>query len=231
MCVLGIVPARGGSKGVPGKNMEIIAGKPLIGYTIDVALNGGIFDTLVVTSESSSILDYAGSFDVTLHTRPSYLATDESPVIDTVLAVLSFAESSFNKKYSSVFILQPTSPLREPWHLREALQLLNDNPGAGSVISVTKTADNHPARMYSINNGYLDPLQAEYEQARRQDLPAVYIRNGSIYITRRDVLVNGKSVMTKPALAYPMDEKYHLNIDTLRDMQLAKLVMEGGVRC
>ena len=231
MCVLGIVPARGGSKGVPGKNMEIIAGKPLIGYTIDVALNSGIFDTLVVTSESSSILDYAGSFDVTLHTRPSYLATDESPVIDTVLAVLSFAESSFNKEYSSVFILQPTSPLREPWHLREALQLLNDNPGAGSVISVTKTADNHPARMYSINNGYLDPLQAEYEQARRQDLPAVYIRNGSIYITRRDVLVNGKSVMTKPALAYPMDEKYHLNIDTLRDMQLAKLVMEGGVRC
>lgn len=231
MCVLGIVPARGGSKGVPGKNMEIIAGKPLIGYTIDVALNGGIFDTLVVTSESSSILDYAGSFDVTLHTRPSYLATDESPVIDTVLAVLSFAESSFNKKYSSVFILQPTSPLREPWHLREALQLLNDNPGAGSVISVTKAADNHPARMYSINNGYLDPLQAEYEQARRQDLPAIYIRNGSIYITRRDVLVNGKSVMTKPALAYPMDEKYHLNIDTLRDMQLAKLVMEGGVQC
>jgi len=231
MCVLGIVPARGGSKGVPGKNMEIIAGKPLIGYTIDVALNSGIFDTLVVTSESSSILDYAGSFDVTLHTRPSYLATDESPVIDTVLAVLSFAESSFNKEYSSVFILQPTSPLREAWHLREALQLLNDNPGAESVISVTKTADNHPARMYNINNGYLDPLQAEYEQARRQDLPAVYIRNGSIYITRRDVLVNGKSVMTKPALAYPMDEKYHLNIDTLRDMQLAKLVMEGGVRC
>lgn len=231
MCVLGIIPAREGSKGVPGKNMEMIAGKPLIGYTIDVALNSGVFDTLIVTSDSSSILEYAGLFNIVLHKRPFHLSTDKSPVLETVLTVLSFAESSFNKKYSSVFILQPTSPLREPWHLSEALELLKDNPDAASVISVTKTSDNHPARMYKVEDGYLNSLQTEYEQMRRQELPAVYIRNGSIYITRRDALTNGNGIMAKPALAYPMDEKYHLNIDTLRDMQLAKLVMEGGNQC
>jgi len=229
MSVLGIIPARKGSKGVPGKNMEMIAGKPLIGHTIEVAINSGVFDTLVVTSDSSSILEYAGKFNLVLHDRPSHLATDESPVIETVLAVLSFAESSFNKKYTSVFILQPTSPLRELWHLKEALQLLTDNPNAASVISVTKVSDNHPARMYKVDNGYLNPLVAEFEQMRRQELPPVYIRNGSIYITRREMLTAG--IMAKPALAYPMDEKYHLNIDTLRDMQLAKLVMEGGRQC
>jgi len=229
MCVLGIIPAREGSKGVPGKNMQMIAGRPLIGYTIEVALNSGIFDTLVVTSDSSSILEYAGRFDVVLHKRSPHLATDESPVIETVVAVLSFAESSFNKKYSSVFILQPTSPLREPWHLVGALQLLTDNPNAASVISVTKMSDNHPARMYKVENGYLNPLLADFEQMRRQDLPPVYIRNGSIYITRRDMLTKG--IMAKPSLAYPMDEKYHLNIDTLRDMQLAKLMIEGGMQC
>ena len=229
MSVLGIIPAREGSKGVPGKNMQMIAGKPLIGYTIEVAIESGIFDTLVVTSDSSSILSYASLFGVVLHKRLPHLATDESPVIETVLAVLNFAESSFNKKYSSVFILQPTSPLREPWHLSEALQLLKDNPNAASVISVTKMSDNHPARMYKIDNGYLNPLLAEFEQMRRQELPPVYLRNGSIYITRRDMLTKG--IIAKPSLAYPMDEKYHLNIDTTRDMQLARLLMEGGMPC
>jgi CMP-N,N'-diacetyllegionaminic acid synthase len=225
MHVLGIIPARGGSKGVPGKNIKIVGGKPLIGYTIATALASHLFENIIVSSDDEAILNYAASQKITTHQRSAALATDESPVVLTVLEVLHFAENLFEKKYDAVMLLQPTSPLREPWHLKDAVDLLAQHPESMSVISVTKSADLHPARMYNIEDGHLFSLQPEYEQANRQQLPAVYLRNGSVYLVRRDALLKDLQIMIHPSLAYIMDSKYHLNIDEPRDMLLAEVIL------
>lgn len=226
MKVLGIIPARGASKGVPGKNMEVIEGKPLIGYTIEVALKSEVCDCLVVSSDAETILNYAATYPLLIHKRAVQLATDHSPVLDTVFEVLSFAEFSTNESYDVVMLLQPTAPLREAWHLQESIALIAAHPSAASVISVSQTGDIHPARLYHIAEGYLNSLQPESEQLHRQALEPVYLRNGSIYITRCEELRQQKRIMAKPSLAYNMDDKYLLNIDTPRDMLLAKILLK-----
>ena len=225
MSVLGIIPARGGSKGVPGKNIESIAGKPLIGYTIDVAIESNIFDTLVVTSDDEQILSYASTFNLLLHKREKTLATDTSPVIDTIIEVLNFAEKQKKIQFDYIYLLQVTAPLREKRHLQEALEKFKNHRNAASLISVTKMEDKHPARMYKIADDFLESLSPEQEQLNRQQLSPVYIRNGSIYITRRDVLLSTRSIMAKPSIAYEMAASYYLNIDTLQDMLLAKILL------
>ncbi len=228
MQVLGIIPARKGSKGVPGKNMQRIAGKPLIGYTIDTALQAGVLSNIVVTTDDEAIWDYASGFDITIHKRDAALATDTSPVVLTVIEVVHFAEEKFGIQYDAVMLLQPTAPLREPWHIKEAIKLLEANTNSDGLISVVKAGDLHPARMYTIEDGNLHSLQPENEQANRQQLPPVYLRNGSIYLTRRDALVAQQRIMISPALAYVMDAKYHLNIDEPRDMLFAKAILENN---
>lgn len=228
MQVLAIIPARKGSKGVPGKNTQVIAGKPLIGYTIDTALQSEALADIVISTDDEAIWDYAAGFDVTIHKREAALATDTSPVVLTIIEVLKFAEQRFGKQYDAVMILQPTAPLREPWHIKEAIELLSDNPKNDCVISLVQAGDLHPARMYTIEDGSLHSLQPENEHANRQQLPPVYLRNGSIYLTRRNALLAQQRIMLSPALAYVMDKKYHLNIDEPRDMLLAKAILENN---
>ncbi len=227
MQVLGIIPARKGSKGVPGKNSQLIAGKPLIGYTIDKALQCGALEDIVISTDDEAIWDYAANFNVHIHKREASLATDTSPVVLTIIEVLHFAEQKFGKQYDAVMILQATAPLRETWHIQEAIQLLNNHtPGYECVISVVKTTEPHPARMYNVDSvGCLHSLQPENEDLNRQQLPPVYLRNGSLYLTTRNALLSQKKVMVSPSLAYVMDKKYHLNIDEPRDMLLAQAIL------
>jgi len=227
MRILGIIPARKGSKGVPGKNIYPIAGKPLIGYTIDTAVRSSVLANIVISTDDEAIWEYAAGYNVTIHKRDAALATDTSPVVLTILEVIHFAEQKFNTQYDAVMLLQATAPLRELWHLEEAIALLETHNDYDCLISVVKTGDNHPARMYTIDDGILHSLQPENEDLNRQQLPPVYLRNGSIYITRRNALLENKKVMLKPALAYIMDEKYYLNIDGPKDLMLAKIIMEG----
>jgi CMP-N-acetylneuraminic acid synthetase len=229
MHILGIIPARKGSKGVPGKNSYPIAGKPLIGYTIDAAIQSGAISNIVISTDDEAIWEYAKNFSITVHRRDAALATDASPVVFTVIEVLHFAEKKFNTQYDAVVILQPTAPLREPWHIQQAIKALENNAGAGCLISVVKVGDVHPARMYTVDDGVLHALQPENEHAPRQQLPPVYLRNGSIYITRRGALLKHQKIMVTPALAYVMDTKYYLNIDEPRDILLAKLILEANL--
>jgi len=228
MQVLAIIPARKGSKGVPGKNIQLIAGKPLIGYTIDVAMQSNAFANIVISTDDDAIWAYAANYNVTVHKRDASLATDASPVVLTIIEVIHFAEQQFNTQYDAVMILQPTAPLRETWHITEAIQMLGDNPAVDCLISVVKAGDVHPARMYNIDGaGIMHSLQPENEHLNRQQLPPVFLRNGSIYLTRRNALLQQQKIMLSPALAYVMDAKYHLNIDEPRDMLLAKAILEN----
>jgi len=228
MRVLGIIPARKGSKGVPGKNTYPIAGKPLIGYTIDVALQSQALTNIIISTDDEAIWQYAEKLAITIHKREATLATDTSPVVLTIIEVVHYAEQLFNTTYDAIMLLQPTAPLRETWHITEAIQLLEDNPEYDCLISVVQAGDVHPARMYSISDGVLHSLQPENEQKNRQQLPPVYLRNGSIYLTRRNALLEQQKIMITPSLAYVMDAKYHLNIDEPRDMLLAKAILEDN---
>jgi CMP-N-acetylneuraminic acid synthetase len=227
MKILAVIPARGGSKGVPGKNIKIIDGLPLISYSINVALDVFSPCDIVVSSDWDKILNIAQGYGVSIHKRDRELASDVSPIADTIFAVLNEFEKKNNTIYDLIMLLQPTSPIREMFHLEEAIDRINTHKDTNSLISVCKMTDMHPARMYNIKNEYLKPIIPEYETLHRQDIPPAYYRNGSIYIVRRNEFVKTNSLMTKPSIPYIMDVKYLANIDDYRDFLIAETLIKA----
>lgn len=230
MKVLGIIPARGGSKGVPGKNIALLHGLPVIAYSIQAAKASRLSRTIISTdSEEIARLSLQHGGDVPF-LRPAELAKDDTPT----LPVLIHALDAIGEAPDAVMILQPTSPLRRGSDIDAAITMLEQNASADSVISVVPVGDHHPARMKMIRDGELiDPPFAELvEGQRRQDLSALYLRNGAIYLTRTGVLRGQKSLKGNRCLAYVMPEERSLNIDTPYDLRLADLILgdmkEGG---
>jgi CMP-N,N'-diacetyllegionaminic acid synthase len=225
MKILAIIPARGGSKGVPGKNIYNIDGKPLIGYTIEAALNSKELSKIIVSSDSDEILHIARNYTgIICHKRPDNLAGDTSPIVDTIVEILNNEDDDFE----AIIILQPTSPIRTGQQIDEAIYLLFTNPECNAVISVVPMNDVHPARMYwkSASND-LNSVLPEFEQTRRQDIPTAYYRNGSMYIVRTEAFKQNNSVMAKPALGYVMPFSQLLNIDEPRDILIAEVLISA----
>jgi CMP-N,N'-diacetyllegionaminic acid synthase len=226
MKTLAIIPARSGSKGVPNKNIRSIAGKPLIQYTLEAALESNLLDKVIVSSDGENILDLVAHFGVELHKRPELLAGDSSPVTDTISEILKKQTG-----YDAVMILQPTSPIRTGEQIDESIKLLLNNPKANSIISVVKVDDVHPARMYwKSEDNKLDPILIEFEEKIRQEIPPAYFRNGSIYLVRTKAFNENHSVMVKPGLGYVMPSSQLLNIDGPRDILIAEVLIETWVQ-
>ncbi len=226
MKVLAIIPARAGSKGVPGKNIYPILGKPLITYTIDSALGSRLLDKIIISSDDPKIKEIAETYpELSFHQRPVNLAGDFSPISETIEDILSI--NCLNEDYTAVMLLQPTSPIRTSNQIDEAINLFFEHPDANSLISVCAMADVHPARMYWKDEVALKPVLAEFEQARRQDIPKAYYRNGSIYMTRISAFHKDKTVMIKPSIAFEMPTSQLLNIDDSRDIIIAKPLIKA----
>ena len=216
MKVIAIIPARGGSKGVPGKNKKLIDGIPLVSYTIEAALQSKQLSQTWVSSDDNEIISIASQYTrIQIHKRDGSLATDQSPVADTVKAILR------QTGCDAIMLLQPTAPIRTGENIDEAIDLLKASGNANSVISVVAMNDIHPARMYWKKNEELTSILPEFEQARRQDIPPAYYRNGSIYLVRREAFEQYHSVMVKPTIPYTMPLDWLLNIDEPRDMIIA----------
>lgn len=226
MKVLGIIPARGGSKGVPGKNIKPLAGKPLIVHTIEAALASAL-TTVVVTTDDDQIAEVSKAAGALVpFMRPALLASDTAKSLDVAIhAVLAMEELSGT--YDAVMLLQPTAPFRTTDDINEALRLLEANADADSVISVVDVQGHHPARMKYLQNGRLiDPPFAEaYENQNRQELLPMYIRNGAIYLTKRATLLT-KSYKGKICMALVMPEERSVNIDTLNDFEEAEWIYQ-----
>ena len=220
MKVLAIIPARGGSKGIPGKNLKKIAGRPLIDYTLEVASSCNSLSKIVLSSDSQLILDRADDFPgVTTHLRDQGIAGDKSPVSETIKAVLESSDDDFD----AIMLLQPTSPLRKESDIEEAINSLISRPDANSVISVIAMDDVHPARMYWSNEQkVLVPILPEYEKHRRQDIPKAMYRNGSLYLVRTQSFRVTNQVMVEPAIPHEMPYEHWLNIDDKRDLLIAE---------
>lgn len=225
---LGVILARGGSKTIPKKNIKILAGKPLISYTIENALDSGVFKHLIVSTDSYEIAEVSKQYGAKVpFMRPDELSGDTIWSRDAVKHAVLKCEDIYNIKYDYVVELPCTAPLRNKNHITEALVKLIKT-GADSVTSVTKMVDKHPVRMKRIVNDRLTDFCTEFpegEGSRKQDLEPCYIRNGAIYAMTRDCIVNKFSRHGDDCRSYIMDENVSVNIDTMIDFKLAEVLI------
>jgi CMP-N,N'-diacetyllegionaminic acid synthase len=223
MKVLAVIPARGGSKGVPGKNTKLLGAKPLICHAIECAIGSGVVTKIVVSTDGDEITKIASAYNIEVIKRPLELADDSSNVVTAVEHAYKF----LNEEFDVIVLLQPTSPLRTPKDLHNVIKLLQENPQTDGVISVVPMDDVHPARMYNLAaNESLVPFLENSETLRRQDLNPVYYRNGCFYVVRTKAFFQQQSFMVENKLAYIMNPEWLVNIDTQRDFKLATLLYE-----
>ena len=229
--VLGVIPARSGSKGIPNKNIYPILGKPLISYTIEAALNSKHLTHCVVSTDSAEIADIASRAGALIPClRPAELATDTARSLPVVLHALEVMEERNGREYDAVVMLQPTTPLRLPADIDMALEKLF-HTGADSVISVVNVGGMHPLRMKRmIGDRLINYIDQGYEDMRpRQELPAVFIRNGAIYAAKRSVLLEQMTFSGTDCRAYGMPAAGWNNDDTTSDILLAKHFLSRGI--
>ena len=222
--ILAVIPARGGSKGISNKNIVDIDGCPLIKYTIDAALGSEILTHCIVSTDSDAIATVAKSCGALApFKRPEYLSNDKALSLPVIQHAVEFMEAEQGYQYDVVIMLQPTTPLRQSEDIDNAISLLFET-NADSVISVVEVEGHHPLRMKRVVNGrlinYID--QGHEDMRPRQELPPVYIRNGAIYATRRDVLIKDSSFIGLDSRAYIMTSERSVNIDTYKDLLLAQ---------
>ena len=223
MRVLVIIPARGGSKGVPQKNIKLLGGKPLIAHAIECALGSKKASKIVVSTDDDAIASAANQYPIEVVKRPSELAEDDSNVVTAVTYTYDYLKEDFD----AIVLLQPTAPLRTSADLDAVIDLLEKNKNTDGVISVVPMDDVHPARMYDLNETQqLVPLIENGETLRRQDLKPVYYRNGCFYAVRTKAFYEQQSFMVAHKLAFVMNPNWLINIDNQRDFQLATLLYE-----
>jgi CMP-N-acetylneuraminic acid synthetase len=227
MKILGIVPARGGSKGIPRKNIALLAGKPLLAYTAEAALAAKSLSRVVLSTDDPEIARTGRELGLDVpFMRPPELARDDTPTLPVLQDVVRrLAETG--DAYDAVFILQPTNPLRRVSDIDGAAALF-ETTGADSVISFVDVEERHPARMKIIGpeGRVLDPPFAEEREGqRRQDLPRYYLREGSVYLTRTKVLMEQHSIKGRDCRAWIIPRERAVNIDTPFDLFLCEQVM------
>lgn len=218
--VLAVIPARGGSKGIPRKNIREIAGKPLIAWTIEEAKKSKYIDRLIISSEDEEIIDVAKSWGCEVpFIRPKELAKDDTPGIEPILHAIKMLP-----KYDYVVLLQPTSPLRLVEDIDKCIEFCI-NKQASSCVTVSEP-DKNPFWMYYVNdNGGLQPILEVEFMNRRQELPKVFSLNGAIYISKVEWLNKNKTFINRDTLAYIMPKERSLDIDDEYDMIIAKAII------
>jgi N-acylneuraminate cytidylyltransferase len=211
--VLAVIPARGGSKGLPGKNIRPAGGKPLIAWTIEAARGARLVDRVVLSSDDAAIIAVAREWGCEApFVREARLAGDETPTIEVVLDALARLPG-----YPWVVLLQPTSPLRLAADIDGAIGRCVA-AGAPSCVSVCEAREN-PWWMYRLGeDGRLAPLIAGAAPTRRQDLPRVVVPNGAVYVARADWLARERKFITTDTVAWEMPAERSLDIDTESDL-------------
>lgn len=221
--VLAIIPARGGSKGLPGKNIKILAGKPLIAWTIEEAKKSKYIDRLILSSEDDEIISVAKEWGCEVpFKRPAELAKDDTPGIEPVLHAIE----TLKEKYDYICLLQPTSPLRKVEHIDGCIEkCLFTN--SDSCVSVTEV-DKSPYWMYKIDgDDKLIPLIDGNLITRRQDLPKVYALNGAVYVAKSEVIQHQKKIITSNSLALVMPQKNSADIDNSLDFDYCNFLLNN----
>lgn len=231
MVGLAIIPARGGSKGLPRKNVLTVAGKPLLAWTIEAALRSHVFGRIIVSTEDDEITRVARKWGGECpFRRPVELAQDETSLMEVVLHALRWFVEKEGFRPDYVMALQPTSPLRTAQDIQAAVDLMLKQE-ADAVVSVGPVKA-HPYWMKKITDQgrLIDFVQLNHVPQRRQELPPVFLLNGAIYLASRDVLLLRQTFYTEKTYAYVMPPERSLDIDTNTDLQLVEAELLKGVR-
>ena len=221
MRVLGLIPARGGSKGIPRKNIKVIAGKPLIAWTIESALKSRLLAAVVVSTDDVEIGEVARRYGAeTPFVRPAELARDDTPGVEPVLHALEALP-----EFDAVLLMQPTSPLRTSDDIDDCIRLA-ETIDASCVVSVTESSQ-HPYWMYCLDaEQRLQPLIAARQVTRRQELPVVYSANGALYFAHREWLQRQRTFIAADTCGYVMPIERSVDLDSPLDWKLAELLLK-----
>jgi CMP-N-acetylneuraminic acid synthetase len=234
--VLGVVTARGGSKTLPGKNLKLLAGKPLIAYTIEAALQSGALDRVILSTDDPAIADVALACGCEVpFMRPAELARDETAHLPVVEHAVRWMIAHENYHPDAVLTLQPTSPLRRAEDIRGCIELL-ERSGADSVLSVSEVpAHSHPMRTLRLDANdnavlFVNGAPVRTRVNRRQDLPPAWVMNGAIYLClTRILLSDSPSLYGDRVVAYRMPADRSVSIDDAEDWAAAEraLAVDG----
>jgi CMP-N,N'-diacetyllegionaminic acid synthase len=219
--ILAIITARGGSRGIPRKNLREIGNKPMLAWSIQAAQKSRFIDRLILSSEDIEVIETAKKFGCEVpFKRPHYLATDDAESMD----VVHHALNALPEKYDYLILLQPTSPFCSAQDIDGCLEILHKEkaPSAVTVFEV----DKHPNWMYSFSKGSrIQPLiEGEKRTTRRQDLPRVFALNGAVFIARCDWVASQRDFISPETVAYEMPKNRSIDIDTENDLLLANLL-------
>jgi N-acylneuraminate cytidylyltransferase len=223
MNVLVIIPARGGSKGIPDKNIRLLHGKPLITYTIEAALKLFEPGRILVSTDSENIRTVAEKSGLNVpFLRPAELSTDTAGSYEVILHAMEMAQQQ-GINFDTVILLQPTSPFRTSQHILEAMKLYD--PSLDMVVSVKESDENPYYSLFEENNtGFLEKSKNGHF-SRRQDCPKVYAYNGAIYIMNAKSLEKHSIGNFKNIRKYVMNSEDSIDIDTPLDWKLAELIL------
>lgn len=225
--MLAVIPARGGSKGVPYKNIKKLAGKPLLAYTVQAALESGVFEKVIVSTDSDLIAKEAEKCGAEVpFVRPAELSGDLISSDDVVLHALDYYQE-LGIRYNMVCKLQPTSPLRNALHIKEAYQMLLERK-ADSVISVCM-CEHSPLWSGIIKEDMrLDNfISNDAKRACRQEMPTYYRLNGAIYMAKAECLIGNKSFFGQDSIAYIMSQETSVDIDSELDFKVAEVLLSS----
>lgn len=226
--ILAIIPARGGSKGIPGKNVKLLGGKPLLEYTIESAQESRLLSRVILTSDDEAIINLAKSIGLEVpFVRPAHLATDLSGSLEVVQHALTFFKEN-GELFDAVCLLQPTTPFRESGSIDAAIKQFMDS-GCDSLVSVRQVpAEFNPHWVFEADEkGCLHIATGEKEIIkRRQELPVAYFRDGSIYLTKTEVILKQKSLYGDTIGYIVSKNKQFINLDTPEDWERAEWILK-----
>ena len=221
MTLVAIIPARGGSKGIPNKNLKEFKGKPLIQWTIEQAHKSEYIDRVIVSTDSNEIANISRKLGAEVpFIRPKYLAKDTTSMIETVIYTLDNL-----KEINDLILLQPTSPLRRVADINNIVRLRSDN-NRSSAVSVKEISD-YPEWMIRIKNKHISSYCTNTKSAkRRQDLEKIYILNGSLYLTTRRHIYTNQSFISYETIPYIMKKEFSIDIDDESDWNYAEFIYD-----
>lgn len=233
--ILGLIPARGGSKGLPRKNIKSLSDKPLIAWTIEQALASKYPDNVVVSTDDKEIAEVSQKFGVEVpFLRPKEIASDTTSIIDVISHVIDFFKNR-GVSFDYIALLEPTSPLRKEHDIDEAVKLLIDNEmKADSLVSIGEVHLEHPSIMKEVIKGYVMPYKkASKNIFRRQDLDKVFFPYGVIYMSKVEKLIKTKTFYQEKTIPYFIERWQNYEIDDMYDFVCVEAVLkqkksEGG---
>ncbi len=229
--ILGLIPARSGSKGIPMKNIKLLQGKPLIAYSIETALSVRSIDKVIVSSEDEEIIGIAKKYGAEApFVRPQKLAEDHSATFEVLEHACSFLRTQLNEKYDYLCLLEPTAPLRTAQDVEKAIALLIDTRGAEAVVGISEAVAFHPSVIFSMNKRYfLKKAFNDIGIGRRQDAAGFFYPNAALYISEIKALLKKKSFYHEKTIGYIMPKYRGIEIDEPEDFLINEAILNYGI--